>query len=112
MLREEPDLAGLGRLQFELQPVDLDRPRLGHVRLATPATIAVEAQVGRAPRLRVATGAEGSRVRPVGDPRAEPFESGAAAHVEERIAVVHLRAPGRAAPVDRDSAAVPDSAGP
>src|SRR5678816_2297226 len=101
MFREEPDLAGLGGPQLELQPVEFDRPRLGDVRLAAPAAIAVEAQIGVSPRRRSPARTEGARVGPVGDSRPEAFESGATADVEEGVTVVHLRAPGRAAPADR-----------
>src|SRR5829696_2082652 len=70
------------------------------------------AQVRSSPSGWIPANAEGSRVRPVGHPRTEPFQVGASTDVEGSTTTTHLRAPGRAGPVDRACDRAPDSARP
>ncbi len=100
VLREDAELASLRRSQLERHAVDRQRPRLARGRRADPATLAVVAQVGRRPRVRIAARAERRRMWPVDDPRPEPLEAGRATHVEQRVAGVRagLRAWRRRAP--------------
>ena len=67
MLREEPDLAGVGGPQFHRQPVVGHVPagqRRDHARTG-PAAVAIEAQVCLRPTLRRTSLAERRPMRPV-----------------------------------------------
>jgi len=96
------------------QPIDLDRPRLGDIDVhgTAPPSVAIEAQVGRAPGSGVAALTQGCRVRPIGDARSEPLEPRTAAHVDERMPGGQVREPGRRAPGGTASEPTPDTAAP
>ena len=86
VLREEPDLARLGRAQLEGQAPDLDRPRPGGDPGPAPPPIAFEAQVCRRPRRGIAAVAQGRGRRPVDETLPEPLQPGPAAGVDELVA--------------------------
>jgi hypothetical protein len=88
MLREDPELTGIGRPQFEAGPVEVDHPRSAMASRAAPATVAIEAQVRCPPRAAIASFAEGARRGTINHSIPEPFEARAAADVEEDM-VMH-----------------------
>jgi hypothetical protein len=89
VLREQPDLPGLGRAQAQLQIGDPDRPRVeADLRPGLPATVAVEAQIGLAPGRVRASRTQDAGGGTVGHSRPEPLETSPVADIEERV-VVH-----------------------
>ena len=112
MLREEPDLACLGRPQFQGHSLHLDRPGGPGHRLAAPAAITIEPQVRAPPRLGIASRAERHGEWPVRHSLPEPLEPSPTADVEQDVAAVHLRVPDRSGPACTTFGRARDSAGP
>ncbi len=91
MFREPPDLTGGGRAQLERQRTDGHGPRTRLGLRATPAAVAIEAQIGGPPAVGIASVVERTRRRSIDDAVAEALQTRTATDIDELVvaAVVH-----------------------